>query len=225
MRDALRDLSRTLETDGKHSLVKDQAKGLGDRLPGLGNSFHLDRPDLGKTLLSKAPEVHLGKNGFGISAPAGWQGPHVSGPVAAGVGSLQVLLWLAVLAVVGIVLWRLLAWRKTRAAAAGGWRLGPWPVHPAAVRTRGDLVRAFDYLSLLLLGRTARTWNHLEIAARLSADQGESTDTQASRGSAAARLAYLYEQARYAPPAEVLPDAELAAARRHLCLLAGVPAA
>jgi hypothetical protein len=219
MRDALRDLSRTLETDGKHSLVTDRAKGLGDRLPGLGNYFHLDRPDLGKTLLSKAPDVHLGKNGLGVSAPAAWQGSPVGASTAAGVGALQVLVWLAVLVVVGVLLWRLLAWRQARAAAAAGWRLGPWPIHPAAVRTRGDLVRAFEYLSLLLLGRTALTWNHLEIAARLS------TDPQASQGNAAARLAYLYEQARYAPPAEVLPDAELAAARRHLCLLAGVPAA
>jgi hypothetical protein len=223
LRDALRDLSRSLESEGGHSLVKDQTKELGDRLPGLGKYLGLDRPDWGKGLLAKGPHVNLDKSDFAVSVPAGWQSSPVGAPGAPGIAGLQMLLWVAVLAVFGVAVWRLLAWRRARVAAAGGWRLGPWPVHPAAVRTRGDLVRAFEHLSLLLLGPTARAWNHLEIAARICADAGG--DGRAARGTAAARLAFLYEQARYAPPAEVLPDADLAAARRHLCLLAGVPAA
>ncbi len=102
--------------------------------------------------------------------------------------------------------------------ADGGWRLGPWPVRPEQVRTREELVRAFEYLALLLLGRSARNCNHREIAAWLG-------EGGAERHGAAERLAALYEQARYAPPDEALPEAEVAAARADLTLLAGVAAA
>jgi hypothetical protein len=126
------------------------------------------------------------------------------------VGSL--LLWLLAAVLVGVILWRVLtagrdtlALRRQRAAR----ELGPWPVHPAAVRTRQELIQAFEYLSLLLLGPAVRSWNHLEIASGMGSP-------------AAGELALLYEQARYAPPQEPLPDPELEAARRHLCHLAGV---
>jgi hypothetical protein len=102
--------------------------------------------------------------------------------------------------------------------AGGAARLGPWPVRPEAVHTRDDLVRAFEYLALLQLGPAARSRNHREIAARLGEDD-------AGRRTAAERLAGLYEQARYAPPTEALPDADLATARADLSLLAGVVAA
>jgi hypothetical protein len=96
------------------------------------------------------------------------------------------------------------------------WRLGPWPVRPEAVRTRADLVRAFEYLALLLLGPAARSWNHRDIAVALGNQGGR----VATRRDAAERLAALYEHARYAPPDDVLTDAELAWARRDLSILA-----
>jgi hypothetical protein len=95
-------------------------------------------------------------------------------------------------------------------------------VDPAQVATRQDLIRAFEYLSLLRLGPAARSWNHRAIAARLSA---EPSDAAAERRCAAAHLAGLYERARYAPPGDPLPDGEVRDARRDLCLLAGVAAA
>ncbi|HZT83143.1 MAG TPA: hypothetical protein VFA26_23140 [Gemmataceae bacterium] len=132
------------------------------------------------------------------------------------------LLWVILVAgvLVGVV-WLVLRRRKPAAAASEtGWRLGPWPVDPRAVRTREDLVRAFEYLALLLLGPAARNWHHREIAARLglAADSDE-------RRHAADHLAGLYEQARYAPLADPLPEGELETARRDLCSLAGVAAA
>jgi hypothetical protein len=87
-------------------------------------------------------------------------------------------------------------------------------VQPAAVGTRYDLVRAFEYLALLRLGPAARHQNHLEIAAALGA-------ADAGRRGAAERLASLYEQARYAPRDEDLPAVDLALARAALSLLAG----
>lgn len=136
-------------------------------------------------------------------------------------GALMGILWIGMAVATVAVIWRLLAARPaTRATDAGpAWRLGPWPVDPAKIATRQDLVRAFEYLSLLMLGPTARSWNHRAIAARLSA---EPNDAGADRRLAAEHLAGLYEKARYAPPADPLPDGEVRDARRDLCFLAGV---
>jgi hypothetical protein len=148
-----------------------------------------------------------------------------SGPTTleAGGSILTVFLVLALLVVFAIVAWKFRAWFAGDAALAaeGAWHLGPWPVQPALVRTREELIRAFEYLSLLRLGRPARNWNHHQIAAEL----GQTKDVPANGPIAAVRLASVYEHARYAPAADLLADPELEAARRDLCLLAGVPGA
>ena len=80
--------------------------------------------------------------------------------------------------------------RPSGTDAAGTWRPGAWPVRPESVRTRADLVRAFEYLAFLLLGLAARPRNHVDLAAALAA-----TGDDPSRRTAAARLALLYERA------------------------------
>jgi hypothetical protein len=100
--------------------------------------------------------------------------------------------------------------------------LGPWPVRPGEVATRGDLVRAFEHLALLCLGPTARTCHHLELARLLGAQPAPDPER---RRDAAVDLAQVYEQARYTPDDEVLPDDLMRRARRELCYLAGEPAA
>src|SRR5262249_26264590 len=115
-------------------------------------SVRWSMPRLGNPM----PSVSLGSSARGVraSAPDG--------------GAWQILVWLGALVLAGVVLWKLRNARGRDAAAGGvGWRLGPWPVNPSAVRTREELVRAFDYLSLLLLGSDARHWNHRQIADRL----------------------------------------------------------
>jgi hypothetical protein len=123
-------------------------------------------------------------------------------------------------AAAGVLAWGILRRRGLLLprGTAREWRLGPWPVRPEAVGTRDELVRAFEYLALLRLGPAARNRNHREIAAGLGG-------TDQSLRHPAERLAGLYEQARYAPPDEALPDADLADARAALSLLAGVAAA
>ncbi len=166
--------------------------------------------------------THLPK----IHWPRGERGPHSPvapiSPAASDSGMALGDGWQIILAaaVAGLLAWAFLR-RKgllVLRRADGGWRLGPWPVRPEAVHTREELVRAFEYLALLLLGPTWRSCHHREIAIGLGADD----DT---RRAAADRLADLYEQARYAPPDEELPASELAAARAHLSLLAGVASA
>jgi hypothetical protein len=129
----------------------------------------------------------------------------------------QGLLLVAAAVVLGMVLWR---WQGVRAAKAALARrhLGPWPTDPARVGTREELIRAFEYLSLLRLGEPARSWHHRAIADRLG-------DGDADRRVAADRLAALYEQARYAPDAARLTEPAFADARRHLTHLAGAAGA
>jgi hypothetical protein len=158
--------------------------------------------------------LKLSPRSSGSSSRGGLSGVSASG---LGNGLLIVLL----LAGAGVVVWLVLAGRRwVRGEAGRAWRLGPWPVTPAAVQTRGDVVKAFEYLAMLLLGRRAVPANHLEIAGQLAPN-----DLTGQRRLAAAELADLYEHARYAPPDEDLSADEMASARRDLSLLAGSSAA
>jgi hypothetical protein len=136
----------------------------------------------------------------------------------AGAGSGTVLVWVVLALVLVAVLWkakRVLL--PTGDRMGSSWRLGPWPVRPESVRTRADVVRAFEYLAFLLLGLDARPRNHLELAAALA-----ETGNEPVRRTVAERLSRLYERARYAPQEEALADDELRAARIDLTFLAGV---
>jgi hypothetical protein len=155
--------------------------------------------------------------------------PNLGGPSGPGGGGLafgRFMLWAGLILTVGLIAWQLfgrLSGRTgSRARQGSGWRLGPWPVNPARVATREELIRAFEFLSLLLLGPEARTWNHLDLAAGMGAEAPASLRDPRQ---AANRLAALYEQARYAPEEEPWSAETLAEARRDLCSLAGVAAA
>jgi hypothetical protein len=205
---------------GSNSAFADKARGLADRLPPLSRYLPLDRlkgdnglSQWGKSLVSNLPSFKWG-NAPKLTSAAGWQAPHLSRASLGDPDTWKDSLWQLMLLALAVFVLLALVWQRRRQArrAGAGWKLGPWPVHPAAVRTRDELVRAFEYLSLLRLGPSARSRNHLEIADRLGLG-------------AALQLARCYEQARYAPPSDPLPDAELALARRHLTLLAGAPSA
>lgn len=119
--------------------------------------------------------------------------------------------------ILGILVWVLLKnMRKPTpefAFVADG--LGPWPVDPRRINTREDVVKAFEYLSVLICGPSARNWTHGTIADSLA-------ELAATQGETAAMLARLYELARYAPLDEPLSREELTDARELVCDLAGV---
>jgi hypothetical protein len=134
-------------------------------------------------------------------------------------GVLVVLLGALVLA---LILWRGRDWfTSLMHAGRSAWKLGPWPVRPEEVTTRGDLVRAFEYLALLCLGPAARTCHHLELGERIGGQPA--LDAERRRESATA-LSRIYERARYTPDQEPLPGEDLRRARRELAYLAGARA-
>jgi hypothetical protein len=138
-------------------------------------------------------------------------------------GLLNVVIVLVVVVIAAIVTWKLMSLKQGQAEKADdGWQLGAWPVHPSAVRTRADLVKAFEYLAVLLLGPKARTRHHLELAEELGR---ESKSADSRRSESARTLAYLYEIARYTPEEETLPPNELATAQHELSFLAGAASA
>jgi hypothetical protein len=156
-----------------------------------------------------------------------WDGPsHARGSSAFdgmgsfNLGGMQVpwlLMLLVLLAVVAAVLWW--QWgalfKPREPGAAAGESGGGWPIDPRQINSREDVVKAFEYLSVLLCGAGAKTWTHSTIADELSRLAESEPDT-------ALKLARLYELARYAPLDEPLTRAELLEARRLACELAGL---
>jgi hypothetical protein len=129
-------------------------------------------------------------------------------------------------ALVAVVSWQLYQARRRRIKSPA-WAIGQEdhkngeiaiPADFLAVATREDVIRAFEYLSLLKLGARVSSWNHRHIAAQLGGEAGD-------RRQAAQRLAAIYEQARYAPEGEALPESAVRAARCELSYLAGAPSA
>lgn len=182
------------------------APKLGDwvsRLPALQNlpRWRFNAPNLGRF------NVNLGGGGGGMRTPS-----------LGGVSVSENLIWLFVPLLVAVLAWlfyRNLGRLPKLAAAAR--RHGPWPVDPAAVTTRTELIRAFDYLALSLLGDQVRTWNHVAVSQKLG--------QQAANDLAAGALAELYELARYTPGDDTLSPETRDAARRHLLYLARSAAA
>ncbi len=157
------------------------------------------------------PNVHVGN--WSLPAPSV---PHLGGfGNAAGIGSA--LLWVLIIGAGVMLLWQLTKnLGPLRNAQSPTPILGPWPVDPRKVATRGQLVQAFDYLALLVLGTDVRSWNHRAIARKM-------LETKLPP-QAVEQLAHLYEAARYTAGPEPLPLNDQTAARRYLCLLAEVPA-
>jgi hypothetical protein len=218
--------------DGLKELVDSVRKGEGEMWqPGAGfadNFAKWSNPgDLGWfkntfTMFDKLSLPNLRPPGFSPPKFGGWApnvpapGPWAAGPAIGGSGFGMVVLWVGVGVVILVLLWKLLPHLRVAAQerTQAGWRLGPWPVDPHRVATRAEVVKAFEFLSLLRFGLDVRTWNHRDIAQALGSAAGDRP--------AAQELAQVYELARYTPDDERLPEASLAAARRDLCFLAGM---
>jgi hypothetical protein len=128
------------------------------------------------------------------------------------------VLGLAAVGLVAFLTWRILShlgavnhddWARAGLDGRGGWRLGPWPVQPESISTRDDVIRAFEYLSVLQLGPSALTWNHVDIAFALG-------QRFPALSASALQLGTHYEQARYAPASEAMSPASVRTAREDV---------
>jgi hypothetical protein len=235
---ALRELSRKVEGgDERWKELDKGANAMAEKWARLGQALPLDRllPAQGfswpRSLTPRSwPNWSLPQTGPHFRRTQPTNVPHPGLPEMTERDGWRAFWMLVLLAALALVVWKALSRSRAADLLAGAdvWKLGPWPVQPAAVGTREELIRAFEYLSLLQLGPAARSWHHRAIASSLgrSSDRVLSgqPDGWTQRRQAAEQLATFYERARYAPPDEPLPDAALAAARQDLCLLAGVPA-
>jgi hypothetical protein len=253
MRQALRDLGRRLgEEDPRWGRLSARFDEMRERWDKLSQKLQFDHLASGETGSWLARILPSGSLQWGLSGDQSAAAQQRGIDDAAG-GSLSAssFTWLAFAAIVVLILtvvtgWSLMARSRQLLGARQQeeWRLGPWPVNPGDVLTRGELVQAFEYLSLLNLGPDARNWNHRVIASRLGDEKklkkyNVAPASWPRQGRAVVilpvndplhrvvvgELASIYEQARYAPPGDPLPETSLEAARRDLCLLAGVTAA
>jgi hypothetical protein len=210
---------------GSGTSVADWFDGLADAGGGGGDwkwpSFDWPSFGLGRTSPPDAGRSGSSSSGSwwsrrGSSSPSGPSGSGFGFEIPGLEGTWWPLVILAAILLGALAVWRFWYLRDGRAAPAfelGG--LGPWPVDPRRIATREQLVLAFEYLSVLVCGPSAKTWTHNTIATALA-------DLAATHAETAMILARLYELARYAPLNEPLTTAEIAEARRLVCHLAGV---
>jgi hypothetical protein len=204
---------RASEARGETSRLAQKANAFGRWLPKMSKY-------LPKSLTSQSPGSRLPSMPRVGTIPRAPRFGSMSDFSAADVGKL--VLWGMVIGLLALVLWRAGGlWGKLGTGQAAGWQLGPWPVRPGEVSTRGELVLAFEHLALLCLGPGALTCHHLELGQLIGELPALDRDR---RREAAGTLARLYEQARYTPDDEIMPPETMACARRELCYLAGVAA-
>jgi len=215
------------------ALDKKDTKGMFDNIPEFKNGGWKDFDKWGKSNAGdlwkvKPPDmtgskISPPKMNSGSSGSSGWGGGSSGGGSSGGGGgggglggggtALAVIAGIAGAIFLAVLLFR--KWKlhqEEKAAAMHAMRNG---VDFDAIRTRDQLVHAFDHISLDQIGDDARTWNH-----RVIADQF--AEVKPAHAEPADQLAGLYERARYAPLDEDLTAGEFSDARRDLRVIAEV---
>jgi hypothetical protein len=217
------------------ALKNDSGKGLFDDIPELKNGGLKDIESWGKANsgeFSKFKPLDLNsgsggsssKIGGGVSGPkfgggsGGGSGPSFSGGggtgLGGGVSSLAIIAGIVGALILAVILFRKWKFSQAERMAQGGYAKGE--IDFDAIRSREELVRVFEAVSLDQHGEEARNWNHRVIA--------EQFRDQPAKAQPADEAADLYERARYAPAEEELTTSEFADARRDLRVIAGVTA-
>jgi hypothetical protein len=185
-------------------------------LPSFNLGWGRTRTDIGGGHSSSSPSGDSWFSGRGRSSSGGGSSGSGLGFGIPGMeGSWLPVVLIAILLMAALIYWRFLAVRKL---PDDGFHLGGlnhWPIDPRRIATRQDVVVAFEYLSVLICGPSAKMWTHNTIAEALA-------ELATTHGETAVMLARLYELARYAPLDEPLTTAEVAEARRLVCRLAGL---
>jgi hypothetical protein len=216
------------------ALEKNNGKGMFDDIPEFKDGAWKDVNNWSKSntgdLKLKPPDnqgpkfnsPNTGNSGGGSSWGGGGSSSWGSGGGGAG-GSgfggggtaLAVIAGIAAAIFLAILLFR--KWKFIQEQRAAMIHTGKSGIDFDSIRSRDELVRVFNAVSLDQCGEDARPWNHRVIA-------DEFGRTRPTVAEPADQVAGLYERARYAPTDEDLTHNEFADARRDLRLLAGAPA-
>ena len=213
------------------SLGKAEFKGMFDDMPEFKNGEWKQFDEWGKGALGdnwkmRPPDWNLGGPG-GMSPPkiggGGWNiggGPTLSNPGVGGAeaagGGLSVVA-VVIGAVGALVLGYILftKWKRDQEAKqammAVAARQGLDLSH---IRTRQELVEAFDALAVEKCGDESKNWNHRVVTETL-------IEAQPAVAAPAQELGDLYQKARYAPPQDDMTGGEFTAAERDLRAVAG----
>jgi hypothetical protein len=221
------------EKDPRWAELSRGASAIADRWSTFSRSLHLEQavpehpPEwLARLVPQSWPSLNLGAHLPTVAPPPMPNMSSVDGPRQG--GGISWLLGMAGIAGVAVLVWRFFGRYLVEEdpIAKARRQLGPWPVQPSAVASKEDLIRAFEYLSVLRIGPEARNWNHRHIAQNLGTGNRLSSrrDSQSAPvyPKEAEELASLYERARYTPPEDSLPESAFMQARHDIRLLAGV---
>lgn len=217
------------------SLEKSNGKGMFDDIPELKNGGwkdinNWDKSNSGDWKLkppdSQGPKFNSPNTGSsggsswgsGNSGGSSWgssSGGGGGGGFSGGGSALAVIAGIAAAIFLAIFLFR--KWKLIQEQKAATATTADAGIDFDRIRSREELVRVFNAVSIDQCGEDARPWNH-----RVVAD--EFGRTRPAVAEPADQVAGLYERARYAPADEDLTNNEFADARRDLRLLAGAPA-
>lgn len=165
------------------------------------------------------PKIGGGGNGGG-SALGGGGGPSFGGGgggAGIGGGGTALAVFAAIAAGIFLAVLLLRKWKLSHEHKAANVATGHAGIDFDSIKSREQLVRVFDAVSLDQCGLDARPWNHRVIADHLA-------KVKPTNAEPADAVAGLYERARYAPLDEDLTTGEFADARRDLRVLAGATA-
>ena len=215
-------------------LEKSKGKGMFDDIPELKDGGWKDLNNWGKTNSPdwkiKPPDnqgpkfnsPNVGNSGGWASWNSGGGGGGSAfggggGGAGLGGGGMALAIIAGIVAAIFLAILIFRKWKFNQEQKAAMATLGKSGIDFDSIRSREELVRVFNAVSLDQCGEDARPWNH-----RVVADEfGRARPAVAAP---ADQVAGLYERARYAPSDEDLSNNEFADARRDLRLLAGAPA-
>lgn len=219
---------KNLAGDLTKELAEVMSKDTG--IPDLATEFAKEWKALKARVDVSGPKFSLNQFGSGLSLPdvksgssfaSGPSLPSESGSFSGGPssggggGDSDSFILLALLAAAALGL--LLLARRRRTPESEGMGEEPLRVPPHEVRSRTDVIKAFECLSLLKCGADAVNWHHHQIAEAIGGREPDGRE-------AAGRLADLYEKARYAPLNDLFTEGEIAEARERLRQLVEAPA-
>lgn len=182
-----------------------------------GDGWKMRPPDwnLGGNSGFSGPKFGGGGGGWNVGGGPSLSSPGVGGVEAAGGGLSAVAVVIGVIGalILGYILYR--KWQKDQEAKLAMLADAKRGLDLSHIRSRQELVEAFDALTVEKCGDESKNWNHRVVTETL-------IGARPAVAQPAQELGELYQKARYAPPQDDMTGGEFTAAERDLRAVAGV---